>query len=141
MTIRRTARFLLVLLALAFIGSIFWSFWIDTLRPSLRQENYTFAVVETGGFLFAVLAAGLMVYSAYIFLRNMYALWMDPDFQLRVHVVQHRKEFPREVVRRARRENAAALLRAGLPALPWFGLGWGFLLIGAFLIRTAEGNL
>lgn len=141
MITRRIGCFFLFLFGLGFIGSIFWSFWVDTLRPFLRQENYTGAIVETGGFLLALVAIGLMGYSAHLFLRNIRALWANPDFQQRVYIVQHKKEFTPEVVNRARWENLVSLWHAGLPALPWMGLGWGLLFIAGLLLQTAERSL
>ncbi len=141
MTKGRFVRSFLLLLALGFLGTILWSFWVDSLRPLIRQGNYVAAIAEMGGFLLVLAALGPMVYSAYLIIRDTRLLWANPHFQQKVYIVQHRKEFPAEVVRRTRWENLVSLWQVWRPALLWMGLGWGVLIVGSLLIRLAEGDL
>ncbi len=135
------SRLVLILIALACLASLFWSFWTETLQPFIRQKQYVAAAVEAGGFLLALASVGLMAYSAYLFLKATFVLWQDPHFQYKVAIVQNKRNFPPDVVRRTRRENLAALWLAWRPALVWMGVGWGVMMVAGLLIRLAEGRL
>ncbi len=137
----RIARIILLLGALACIGSILWSFWVETLMPILQRGEYIAAGLTATAFLLFMIGAGCMVYSAYIFLRNTYRLFRDATFQQSVHIVQNRKNCPPDRVRQARKENLRALWLAWRPALPWMVLGWLIFAIGGVVIHLAEGKL
>ncbi len=134
-------RFIILLAVLSCVGSVLWSLWFETLLLHLGQGKHLFAILELGGFFVCVLGVGCMAYSASIIVRNTNLLFANPRYQTNMQIVRHRKQYPSESVREARKDNLRLLWSAWCPGFPWMALGWLIFAIGGWLIRLAEGRL
>ncbi len=118
----------------AFVGSLLWSVWFETLLPLIRAGDWRGLLLNLIGIPLLFAGTGLIVYGGFVFLRAMFRLSASETFQHRVDVLQSGTE-DKAALRAARRENLRALWVTWKPGFGWIALGFLLIAAGGFIIN------
>ncbi|MCX6034034.1 MAG: hypothetical protein NTV38_03515 [Chloroflexi bacterium] len=122
------------LLLIAFIASIVWSFWFETLQPLIRAGDRRTATFNLIGFPILLTGMIIFVYGGWIFVLDTLRLFSgDKAFVRSVEIV--REKSPGKDVKSARLENVRTLWRTWQRGLRWLGFGAGVFVIGGIIIN------
>ena len=116
--------------AAAFVGSILWSMWSETLLPLIRAGDTRAVWLHLVGMPIILLGTAVFVYGGAIFVRDTFASFADATFQKNYLAIQ-----TKQATMQIRWENAKILFRAWVPGLRWLGLGFLLIAAGGFLIN------
>jgi hypothetical protein len=127
-------KWIVIVLAVLFVGSVLWSFIAETLLPYLAEGNSGAVLRNLVGFPIILLGTAIFVYGGYIFVRDTFGAMQSP--QLRANVVQIREGgTSRDAISRARRENFWMLLRSWKAGTLRMVLGFALIALGGWLIN------
>lgn len=122
-----------ILALAAFVGSILWSMWVDTLRPLIQEGDSWAVAFNLVGLPLILLGVSIFVYGGYVFVRDTFTSFGNEKLLQNVAVIRA-KPSPKDV-NAARWQNVRFLWQAWKPGLAWLALGFLIIAAGGFLIN------
>jgi hypothetical protein len=117
--------------AVAFIGSIFWSIWFETLLPLIRAGDTAGMIANLVGIPIILAGTGLICYGGFVFVRDTFAIWSG----LAVLPEETVRATQALTIAEKRRHHRALLWKAWQRPLLWIALGFGMIALGGFIIN------
>lgn len=122
-----------ILVLAAFVGSILWSMWVDTLLPLIREGDSRAVAFNLVGLPLILVGVGIFVYGGFVFVRDTFGSFGDEKLLQNVAVIRTKPS--RKEVAAARWQNMGMLWQAWKPGLAWLALGFLIIAAGGFLIN------
>jgi len=122
-----------ILALAAFVGSILWSMWVDTLRPLIREGDSQAVFFNLVGLPLILIGVGIFVYGGYVFVRDTFGSFGNENLLQNVAVIRTKPS--RKEVTAAQWQNMRFLWQAWKPGLAWLALGFLIIAVGGFLIN------
>lgn len=91
----------------AFVGSILWSMWVDTLYPLIREEDWRAVAFHLIGLPLILLGAGIIVYGGYVFVLRTFSSFQDETLLQNITIIRTKPS--QDDVATARRQNMRML--------------------------------
>ena len=130
-------RWLIIGAGALFVGSVVWSALVETLLPLAAAGNMRDFFLNLVGITVAFIGTAVFVYGGVRVVRDTFHTMGDP--QVLANVAEVRKKASPQEVKRAQRENTAALWRSWKPGLLWMLGGFAILALGSVFINLGGG--
>lgn len=122
-----------IALLIAFVGSILWSMWVDTLRPLIQAGDPLAVLYNLIGLPLILIGTGIFVYGGYVFVRDTFSSYQDQSLLQNAAVIRAKPS--RQAVRAARWQTLRHFWRTWKPGLARLALGFILIALGGFLIN------
>lgn len=129
----RIRTYILYLVGILFIGSIFWSIVAETLLPLLRAGDTRGFIFNLIGIPLTLLGTAGIAYGGYLLVRDTFRAYGDAELQAGVAVIRQKPSA--DQMQAARRRNLQLLWQAWRPGLVWLVGGFLFIAAGGFIIN------
>ena len=133
MNTTRIWKVLGILALAAFVGSILWSMWVDTLQPLVREGDSQAVAFHLVGLPLILVGVGIFVYGGFVFVRDTVGSFGNEKLLQNVAVIRTKPS--RKEVTAAQWQNVRFLWQAWKPGLAWLALGFLLIAAGGFLIN------
>lgn len=127
-------KWILVGIAVLFVGSIIWSFIAETLMPLLAAGDSGAVGRNLLGFPIILLGTAIFVYGGFVFVRDTFSAMQDPEMTRNVSQIRT-GDTSAEELRKARRQNLSMLLRSWKDGSLRMALGFALIALGGWLIN------
>lgn len=127
-------KWILIALAVLFVGSIIWSFLSETLMPLLAAGDTGAVARNLAGFPIILAGTAIFAYGGFVFVRDTFSVMQSPQMVENVANIRD-DETPQDARRRAQRASLRALVGAWKDGALRMALGFGLIAIGGWLIN------
>ena len=127
-------KWILIGIAVLFVGSIIWSFIAETLVPLLAAGDAGAVGRNLVGFPIILLGTAIFVYGGYVFVRDTFSAMQDSEMTANAAQIRMGQASPDEL-RQGRRQNLARLLRSWKDGSLRMALGFALIAAGGWLIN------
>lgn len=124
------ANYFWLTVGVAFVGSILWSMWAETLLPLIRAGDTRSVWLHVVGLPLILGGTAVIVYGGIIFVGSTLSAFGDETLQKNLQTIR-----AKQATGKMRWQNARILFRAWVPGLRWLGLGFLLIAFGGFLIN------
>ena len=123
-------KYVLWAVVAAFVGSILWSMWAETLLPLIRAGDTRSVWLHVVGLPIILGGTAVFVYGGVVFVRDTFRAFTNETMQQNMLLIQ-----TKQATKTIRWQNAKILFRAWLPGLRWLGFGGLLIALGGFVIN------
>lgn len=130
-----------VLIFLALLSILAYSFITETILPVFENKNVAFGITCIVGFLILVSGSALLAYIGFVFSKRTFLLFQENDKLNENILLLRNQETSSETKKRIRKENFKFLIQNWRPTFKYFGLAVLLIIFGAVIVIFSDGTI